>query len=118
MIDDDDEDDLSLELLDWSSVGSSCTGGKAGVSVRAVHLVPNSKAFPVFRATMKFLNVSSGTRLWIVLAPIAPFFVPTMCSGFVSDLPNQILLSYAVSPYGVSFLMTIHDVLVPRSWTR
>ena len=87
-----------------SSIGSSCTGGETGARVKAVHLVPNTKNCPVFRATMQFLNVSSVPDFGLFSLPLRHFSSQTMCSGFVSDLPNQILLSYAVSPYGVSFL--------------
>ena len=40
---------------------------------------------------------SVGSNLRMVLTSTVPFFVPTMCSGFVSDLPNQIPVSHAVS---------------------
>ena len=72
-VDDDDEDDLSLGLLDLSSVGSSCTGGKAGARVRAVHLVPNTRAFPVCRGTMKFLNGSSVPDFGLFSLPLRHF---------------------------------------------
>ena len=40
-----------------------------------------------------------GCSLRIVLAPITQFFVPSMCSAVVPDLPNPILLSHAVLPF-------------------
>ena len=40
-----------------------------------------------------------GSSLRIVLASITPFFVSHDVLGFVSELPNQILLSHAVSPF-------------------
>ena len=120
--DDDDEDDLSLELLNLSSVGFSWTGGKAGAGVRCFLRLPQRGAFgtssqgtPCISSNNEVSDRFVGSSLRIVLAPIAPLFVPTMCSGFVSDSPNQIPFSHAVSLCGVSFLMAILGVLVPRS---
>ena len=59
-VDDDDEDELSLELHDLSSVGFSWIGGEAGASVRCSsvsclsHDAVSLVALFVSRATMKF----------------------------------------------------------------
>ena len=85
----DDDDQL---LLDLSSVGFSWTGGKAGAGVRCFLRLPRRGAFGTrSHGTLCSSNNNEvserfvGSSLRIVLAPIAPLFVPTMCSGFVSD---------------------------------
>ena len=124
-VDDDDADELSLALLDLSSVGFSCAGGKAGAGVRCLLRLPRRGAFGTRSQGTPCISGNSGaserfvgSSLRIVLAPVAPFIVPLsqQCARglFLSYLlkfhsPTQCLL------HGVSFLMTIHDVLVPRS---
>ena len=44
-----------------------------------------------------------GSSLRIVLAPIAPYIVPAMCSGFVSDVTNQIPFSHGASHLWILF---------------
>ena len=94
-MDDDDEDELSLELLDVSSVGFSKAGGKAGTRVRCFLRLPRRGAFgtrsqgtPRISSNNDVSERFAGCSLRIVLARIAPFLVLTMCSGFVSDLPD------------------------------
>ena len=70
--------------------------GVSCVSHDAVRSVPGPRALPASRATMELLNVFVGSSLRIVLAPIAPFIVPTM---------------YVL---GVYFCLTYPNSLVPR----
>ena len=65
------------------------------VSHDAVRSVPGPRVLLVSRATILYLSVSPVPVFGF---SIAPFFVPTMCSEFVSDLLHQILLSHAVFP--------------------
>ena len=103
--DDNDEDELSLELPDLSSVGFSWPGGKAGAAVRCFLRLQRRGAFGTrskgtscIPSKNEVSDAFVGSSLRIVLAPIAPFFVPAMCSGFVCDMPYQIPFSHAVSP--------------------
>ena len=57
-----------------------------------------SQVTPCFSSNNQVSERFVGSSLRIDLAPIVPFLVPAMCSGSVSDLPNQILFSHAVFP--------------------
>ena len=84
--------------------------GVSCVSHDAVRWVPDPRVLLLPRPTMERFVVSS---LRVVLAPITPFSVPTRCSGFVSDLPNQI----PFVPRGVSLTESLARRLstMPRS---
>ena len=80
------------------------SGGKAVASVRCFLRLPRrgalgtkSQGTPCISSNNEVPKRFVGSILRIVLASIAPFFVPTICSGVVSDLPNQIPLFHAVS---------------------
>ena len=83
---------LSLELLYLLSVVSMWTGGRTGAGVGCLLRLPRRGAFgtrsegtPCIPSNNEGYERFVGSSLRIVLAPIAPFSVPAMCSGFVSD---------------------------------
>ena len=93
-VDDDDDEELSLELPDLSSVGFSWTGGEAGAGVRCFLRLAQRGAFgtgfhgtPCISSNHEVSERFVGSSVRIVLAHIAPFFVPTKCSRFVSQIP-------------------------------
>ena len=100
----------SHELLDLPSVGFSWTGGKAGAGVRCFLCPPRRGTFGTSSKCTSCVSSNNdvserfvGSSLRSVLAPTAPFFVPTMCSGFVSDSLNQIPVPRSVkftAPHG------------------
>ena len=82
-----DEEELSLELFDLSSVCSSRNGG--------TFLHDAMRSVPSPRTSLNSSNKDVSeyfvtSNLQIVHAPIAPSFVPTMWSGFDSDLRNLV----------------------------
>ena len=89
--------------------GASC------VSHDAVRSVPSPKALLESRATVKFLNISSAPAFGLLSLSHRTLLCPNNVLGVLSMTYQPDPFVYAVSLYGVSFLMTIHDVLVPRS---
>ena len=82
-------------------------GGKVGAGVRCVLRLPRRGAFdtrsqgtPCFSSNNEVSERFVGSSLRIVLALLAPFFVPTMCSGGLS-LTYQIPLSHAMSSWSL-----------------
>ena len=77
----------------------------ARAAVRCFLRLPRRGAFgtgsqgtPCISSNNDVSELLVGSSLRIILAPVAPLLVPTMCSVFVSALPNQIPSSRAASP--------------------
>ena len=110
------------KLLDLSSVGFSWTGvrlvqvsGVSCVSHAAVHMVGSSKAIPVSRETMRFLNVSSVPAFGLFSAPLRHSLSQHCARGLSLTYLSRSLCPTQYLLYGIFFPITIHDVLVPRS---
>ena len=93
----------SLEQLDVSSVWISRIGGVTGAGVKSFLRLPRRGAFrtqshgtPEISSKNDVSARYVGSSLRIVIATVKPLFFPTMCSGFFSDVPQQILALHAV----------------------
>ena len=80
------------------------SGGEAGarvscVSHDAVCSVPRPILLLGSQTTVMFLHVLSVPIFGLFSLSIMPFFVPTMCSWFSSDLSNEIPLPQQGSPW-------------------
>ena len=71
------------------------------VSHDAVPLIPGPRVLPVSRATTKFLNASSVPVFGLFSLSLRHFLSPQCARGFVSDLPDQIPLSHAMSSWSL-----------------
>ena len=103
-VDDDDEDELSLELIDLSPVWFSWAGGEAGarvsgvscVSHDAVRLVPGPRVPLVSRATVVFLNVSSVPVFGLFSPPLLHSLSQQCARGLSLTCLTRSLFSHAV----------------------